>query len=110
MVSLLQQIYLLLKNKQKGETPSTKDITVLTMDCLKIMTYVYCDLSNRRRELIIQPDKDEEYRSLCANEHPVTENAFGDDLGKKWKTLQRQIRLGPNFPEILKRNTDIREV
>jgi hypothetical protein len=72
-----------LKNKQKGETPSTKDSTVLAMDGLKMTTYVYCDLPNRRRELIIQPDKNEEYCSLCAIEHPVSEKFFGDDLGKK---------------------------
>jgi hypothetical protein len=94
MVPLLQQIDILMKNKQKGETPSTKDITVLAMDGLKMMTYVYCDLSNRRRELIIQPDKNEEYRSLCAIEHPVTENLFGDDLGKKVEDITKANKIG----------------
>ena len=61
MVPLLQQIDILMKNKQKGETPSTKDITVLAMGGLKIMMYVLRDLSNRRPEMIIQPDKNEEH-------------------------------------------------
>ena len=47
------------------------------------MTYVYCDISNRRREMIIQPDKNDELRALCSSDHPVTEKLFGDDLGKK---------------------------
>ena len=48
-----------------------------------MMTYVYCYISNRRREMIIQPDKNDEFRTLCSSDHPVTVNLFGDDLGKK---------------------------
>jgi hypothetical protein len=44
--------------------------------------------------LIIQPDKNEEYRSLCAIEHPVTETLFGDDLGKKVEDITKANKIG----------------
>ena len=94
MVPQLQQIDLLLKAKQKGDQPSLKDLTVLAMDGLKMMTYVYCDLSNRRREMIIQPDKNDEYRVLCSSEHPVTDKLFGDDLGKKVEEITKANKVG----------------
>ncbi|XP_062581995.1 uncharacterized protein LOC134243769 [Saccostrea cucullata] len=94
IVPQLQQINLLLNAKQKGETPSTKELTTLAMDSLKLMTYVYCDLSNRRRELIIQPEKNEEFRALCSNEYPVTDKLFGDDLGKKVEDILKANKVG----------------
>lgn len=65
IVPQLQQINLVLNAKQKGEGPSMKDLTTLAMDGLKLMTYVYCDLSQRRREFIIQPESNDEFRVLC---------------------------------------------
>lgn len=94
IIPQLQQINLLLKAKQKGETPSMKELTSLSMDSLKLMTYVYCDLSNRRRELIIQPEKNEEFRALCSNEYPVTDKLFGDDLGKKVEDILKANKVG----------------
>ena len=52
MVPQLKQIDLLLKTKQSGVQSLLKDLTVLAMDGLKMMTYVYCDLSDRRRKMI----------------------------------------------------------
>ncbi|XP_061187046.1 uncharacterized protein LOC133195204 [Saccostrea echinata] len=94
MVPQLQQINMLLNSKQKGNTPSVKDLTVLAMDGLKLMTYVYCDLSNRRRELIIQPEKNEEFRVLCSREHQVTDKLFGDELGKKVEEIAKANKVG----------------
>lgn len=80
----LQQLDLLLKAKKKGgESAPMGDVTRLAMDSLKLMTFVYCDLSYRRKELIVQPDKNEEFKALCSNDHPVTDNLFSDDL-RKW--------------------------
>jgi hypothetical protein len=94
MVPLLQQIDILLKNKQKGETPLTKDIVVLAMDGLKMMTYVYCDLTNSKTWIDHSTGKkNEEYRSLCAIEHPVPENRFGDDLGGKVEDITKAIKI-----------------
>ena len=71
-----------------------KDMTQLAMDGLKLMTFVYCDLSYRRRELIIQPDANEEFRGLCSNDHPVTDNLFGDDLGKNVEDMIKANKVG----------------
>lgn len=81
----LQQLDLLLKAKKKGANQLQWVMlhTKLAMDSLKLMTFVYCDLSYRRRELIVQPDKNEEFKVLCSNDHPVTDKLFGDDL-RKW--------------------------
>lgn len=78
----LQQLDLLLKAKKKGANQLQWVMlhTRLAMDSLKLMTFVYCDLSYRRRELIVQPDKNEEFKALCSNDHPVTDNLFSDDL------------------------------
>uniref|UniRef100_A0A8W8KQN7 Uncharacterized protein n=1 Tax=Magallana gigas TaxID=29159 RepID=A0A8W8KQN7_MAGGI len=32
------------------------------------------------KELIVQPDKNEEFKVLCSNDHPETDNLFSDDL------------------------------
>ena len=94
IVPQLQQINLLLKSKQNKGMPSVKDLTTLAMDGLKMLTYAYCDLSNRRRELIIQPERNEEFRGLCSNEHPVTDKLFGDDLGKKVEHIFKANKVG----------------
>ncbi|XP_052673610.1 uncharacterized protein LOC128155790 [Crassostrea angulata] len=94
IVPQLQQINLLLNAKQKGEGPSTKDLTTLAMDGLKLMTYVYCDLSQRRREFIIQPESNDEFRVLCSNDYPVTDKLFGDDLGKKVEDITKANKVG----------------
>lgn len=43
----------------------------------------------------LQPDKNEEFKALCSNDHPVTDNLFGDDLGKvvpKYRALSIKIK------------------
>ncbi|XP_061182843.1 uncharacterized protein LOC133191151 [Saccostrea echinata] len=94
IVPVLQQINLLVKSKQKGEMPSRKELSNLAMDGLKLMAVAYCDLSNRRRELIIQPERNEEFRTLCSNEHPVTDKLFGDDLGKRVEDIVKANKVG----------------
>lgn len=69
-VPQLQQINLLLNAKQNGEGPSMRNITTLAMDGLKLMTYVYYDISQKRREFIIQPESNNEFRVLCSNDYP----------------------------------------
>ena len=84
----------LMKAKKSGGQLPMKDMTQLAMDGLKLMTFVYCDLSYRRRELIIQPDANEEFRGLCSNDHPVTDNLFGDDLGKNVEDMIKANKVG----------------
>ena len=78
----LQLIDILLNKQSKKENLQPKDVIQLAMATLKVMTFVYCDLSCRRREMIIQPGKNEEFRGLCSHDHPVIDNLFGDDLEK----------------------------
>ncbi|XP_062619166.1 uncharacterized protein LOC134280728 [Saccostrea cucullata] len=95
IVPQLQQLDILLKSKKKGgETAPIGEVTKLAMDSLKLMTFVYCDLSYRRRELIVQPDKNEEFKALCSNDHPVTDNLFGDDLGKVVEDIVKGNKVG----------------
>ncbi|KAK3092365.1 hypothetical protein FSP39_001970 [Pinctada imbricata] len=94
IVPQLQQLDMLMKSKKGGGQIPVRDITKLAMDGLKLMTFVYCDLSYRRRELIIQPDKNEEFRGLCSNDYPVTDNLFGDDLGKRVEELMKANKIG----------------
>lgn len=58
------------------------------------MTYVYCDLSQRRREFIIQPESNDEFRVLCSNDYPVTDKLFGDDLRKKVEDITKANKVG----------------
>jgi hypothetical protein len=67
----LQLIDILLNKQSKKENLQPKDVIQLAMATLKVMTFVYCDLSCRRREMIIQPGKNEEFRGLCFHDHPV---------------------------------------
>jgi hypothetical protein len=78
----LQLIDILLNKQSKKENLQPKDVIQLAMATLKVMTFVYCDLSCRRREMIIQPGKNEEFRGVCSHDHPVIDNLFGDDLEK----------------------------
>lgn len=45
------------------------------------MTFVYCDLWYLRREPLLQPDKNEEFKALC-EDHPVTDNLLGTTSDK----------------------------
>jgi len=58
------------------------------------MTFAYCDMSYRRREIIIQPGKNEDFQSLCSHDHPVTDNLFGDDLEKTVEGIVKKNKLG----------------
>ena len=48
--------------KQKAKEKITAKFDT---DSLKIMTFAYCDMSYSRREIIIQPGKNEDFQSLC---------------------------------------------
>ena len=93
MPQLMQLDKLLKANSTGGQVPM-KEITKLAMDGLKLMTFVYCDLSYRRRELIIQPEKNEEFKALCSTDQPVTDNLFGDDLGKVVEDIVKGNKVG----------------
>ena len=51
-------------------------------------------MSNRRRKMIIEPKKNNEFRTLCSSDHPVTEKLFGDDLGKKVEDRTKANKIG----------------
>jgi hypothetical protein len=57
ITSQLQFIDLLLKKQSKKEPLYPKELTKLAMDYLIVMTFVYCDISYRRREIIVQSGK-----------------------------------------------------
>lgn len=71
-----------------------KEFISLLMDSLKLMIYVYCDLLNRRWELIIQFEKNEEFWVLCLNEYFVIDKLFGDDFGKKVEDILKVNKVG----------------
>ena len=74
------------------------------MDSLKIMTFAYCDMSYRRREIIIQPGKNEEFQSLCSHDHPMTDKLFWDDLEQTWKELSNRTNWASRFQEVAEGN------
>lgn len=81
----LQQLDLLLKAKKKGgKSAPMGDVTHKTRNG-QSKAHAFCVLwpVNRRRELIVQPDKNEEFKVLCSYDHPETDNLFSDDL-RKW--------------------------
>lgn len=90
----LQLIDIFLNKQSKKEKLQPRDVIKLAMDTLKVMTFVYCDLSYRRREMIIQPGKNEEFRGLCSHDHPVTDNLFGDDLEKTVEGIVKRNKVG----------------
>ena len=101
----LQLLDILLKaNENKGQKIAPKDILKLALDSLKLMEFVYCDMSYRRRELIIQPDGNHEFRALCSNEHPVTDNLFGNDLGKVVEDLLKGNKVGSKISGTTRRS------
>lgn len=57
ITSQLQFIDLLLKKQSKKEPLYPKELTKLAMDYLIVMTFVYCDISYRRIEIIVQSGK-----------------------------------------------------
>ena len=101
----LQLLDILLKaNENKGQKIAPRDILKLALDSLKLMEFVYCDMSYRRRELIIQPDGNHEFRALCSNEHPVTDNLFGNDLGKVVEDLLKGNKVGSKISGTTRRS------
>lgn len=51
-------------------------------------------MSYRRRDVIIQPCKTEDFQSLCSHDHPVTNNLFCDDLVKTVEGIVKKNKLG----------------
>jgi len=81
--------------KQKAKEKLTgKEVAKFATDALNIMPFAYCDLSYRRREIIIQPGRNEDFQSLCSHDHPVTDNLFGDDLEKTVEGIVKRNKLG----------------
>lgn len=90
----LQLIDILLNKQSKKEKLQPKYVIKLAMDTLKVMTFVYCDLSYRRREMIIQPGKKEDFRGLCSHDHPVTDNLFEYELEKTVESIVKRNKVG----------------
>ena len=90
---MLQLIDIHLNKQSKKEKLQPKDVIKLAMDTLKVITFVYCDISYRRREMIIQLSKNEELRGLCSHDHPVTDNLFGDDLEKTVEGIVKRNKV-----------------
>lgn len=93
----LQLIDVIMKKQKAKEKLTCTEIAKFTTDALKIMTFAYCYLYYRRREIIIQPGRKEDFQSLCFHDNPVTDNLFGDDLEKI-------------FEGIVKRNKRIQDI
>lgn len=70
-----------------------KNLTTMTINGLKLMTHVYCDLSQRRRESI-HPESNGEFRVLCSNEYSVTDKLFEDNLGKRVEDITKANKVG----------------
>lgn len=94
IIPQLHLIDIIMKKQNAKEKITAKEIAKFAMDSLKIMTFAYCDMSYRRREVIIQPGKNEDFQSLCSHDHPVTDNLFGDDLEKAVEGIVKKNKLG----------------
>lgn len=66
-------INLLLNTKQKQEGPTMKELTILVMNGLKLITYVYCGYTEDEKSSSIQKKKNEKFRVLCSNDYPATD-------------------------------------
>ena len=94
IIPQLQLIDVIMKKQKPNEKLTGKEIAKFATDALKIMTFAYCDLSYRRREIIIQPGRNEDFQSLCSHDHPVTDNLFRDDLEKTVEGIVKSNKLG----------------
>ena len=61
-------------------------------DILKFLRCVFHNISFKRREMIIQPDRNKNFVSLCSAESS-SENLFGDDLGTQVKNVLETRKL-----------------
>ena len=75
--------------KNETETPSRQDIlsSLSKSFCLLADSSHAIDLSRRKN---FKSEHKEEYKPLCADNNPVTELLFGNDLGKDAKELTDQ--------------------
>ena len=90
---LTQMVYLmnsLIKaEKNETETPSRQDILSSLSKSFSLLADSSHAIDLRRRKNF-KSELKEEYKSLCADNNPVTELLFGNDLGKDAKELTDQ--------------------
>lgn len=75
-----------------------KNLPTMTINGLKLMTHVYCDLSQRRRESI-HPESNGGFRVLCSNEYSVTDKLFEDNLGKRVEDITKANKVGSKISD-----------
>ncbi|XP_078319581.1 uncharacterized protein LOC144621013 [Crassostrea virginica] len=90
MIPTLRLFDMLLSSK-KGVI-DLKKAKQLCCDILKFQKCVFHNLSFKRREQIIQPEKNKQFVSLCSAESS-SENLFGDDLGSQVKNVIEAKKL-----------------
>ena len=90
MIPTLRVFDMLISSK-KGVI-DLKKAKQLCCDFLKFQKCVFHNLSFKRREQIIQPEKNKQFVSLCSAESS-SENLFGDDLGSQVKNVIEAKKL-----------------
>jgi hypothetical protein len=85
------RLFDMLLNSKKGMV-DLKKAKQLCGDILKFQKCVFHNLSYKRREQIIQPEKNKQFVSLCSAESS-SENLLGDDLGSQVKNVMDAKKL-----------------
>ena len=74
-----------------GKNVDVAEVLTKQTDALTLIGHTMIEMSVKRREAM-KPALKREYASLCANEVPITENLFGNELSKT-KISNRPTRL-----------------
>lgn len=86
------RLFDILINTNAKKAIDVKKAKQLCGDILKFQKCVFHNLSFKRREQIIQPEKNKQFGSLCSAESS-SENLFGDDLGSQVKNVLEAKKL-----------------
>ncbi|XP_062617293.1 uncharacterized protein LOC134278999 [Saccostrea cucullata] len=92
MIPTLRLFDMLINCNSKKGSVDVKKAKQLCGDILKFQKCVFHNLSYKRREQIIQPEKNKQFVSLCSAES-FSENLFGDDLGSQVKNVLEAKKL-----------------
>ncbi|XP_061191009.1 uncharacterized protein LOC133199167 [Saccostrea echinata] len=92
MIPTLRLFDMLINCNSKKGLVDVKKAKQLCGDILKFQKCVFHNLSYKRREQIIQPEKNKQFVSLCSAESS-SENLFGDDLGSQVKNVLEAKKL-----------------
>lgn len=86
------RLFDILINTNAKKAIDVKKAKQLCGDILKFQKCVFHNLSFKRREQIIQPERNKQFVSLCSAESS-SENLFGDDLGSQVKNVLEAKKL-----------------